>query len=178
MTQAFYGSPPGFTDPEDEDTIEMQLSPEQVLELSRADAAAQAAPVAIPAPSVAVPSNDMPVPRQCLVPIPIRRAPVKGRFHGLRIAGLLSIAVASVSVSAVAYLGTAGVRPNRVAADRVTGSTTPEALTQSLTDNAPVRFTNPFDTAEVFEFLPGTSETDAHDAVANLLLERARTNAR
>jgi hypothetical protein len=38
----------------------------------------------------------------------------------------------------------------------------------------PVRFTNPFDASEVFEFPPGTSSTYAHDAVAELLLQRAR----
>ena len=38
----------------------------------------------------------------------------------------------------------------------------------------PVRFRNPFDTSEVFEFPPGTSETEARDAVADLLLKRAQ----
>jgi hypothetical protein len=38
----------------------------------------------------------------------------------------------------------------------------------------PVRFTNPFDTSEVFEFPPGTSETAARDAVAAFLIQRAR----
>jgi hypothetical protein len=38
----------------------------------------------------------------------------------------------------------------------------------------PVKFTNPFDANEVFEFPPGTSETEARDAVASMLLERAR----
>jgi hypothetical protein len=38
----------------------------------------------------------------------------------------------------------------------------------------PVRFANPFDATEVFEFPPGTSETEAHDAVAGLLMKRAQ----
>lgn len=37
-----------------------------------------------------------------------------------------------------------------------------------------VRFANPFDAAEVFEFPPGTSEMQAREAVARFLLERAR----
>jgi hypothetical protein len=37
-----------------------------------------------------------------------------------------------------------------------------------------VRFSNPFDATEVFEFPPGTSEAEARDAVAELLLQRAR----
>lgn len=38
----------------------------------------------------------------------------------------------------------------------------------------PVRVVNPFDDSEVFEFPAGTSEREAHDRVAELLLERAR----
>jgi hypothetical protein len=38
----------------------------------------------------------------------------------------------------------------------------------------PVEFVNPFDPGEVFEFPPGTSAGEAHDAVAQLLLDRAR----
>lgn len=38
----------------------------------------------------------------------------------------------------------------------------------------PVRIANPFDASEVFQFPAGTSETDAHLAVASMLLERAR----
>jgi hypothetical protein len=38
----------------------------------------------------------------------------------------------------------------------------------------PVRFANPFDASEVFEFPPGTSETEAHDAVADILTKRAQ----
>ena len=38
----------------------------------------------------------------------------------------------------------------------------------------PVYFTNPFDATEVFEFPPGTSQSQAHSAVAELLLARAR----
>jgi hypothetical protein len=37
----------------------------------------------------------------------------------------------------------------------------------------PVRFANPFDSQEVFEFPAGTSESEARDAVAQLLIERA-----
>jgi hypothetical protein len=38
----------------------------------------------------------------------------------------------------------------------------------------PVRFANPFDATEVFEFPPGTSENEAHDAVADILTKRAQ----
>ena len=38
----------------------------------------------------------------------------------------------------------------------------------------PVRFANPFDPAEVFEFPPGTSPEYAREAVAEFLIDRAR----
>lgn len=41
-------------------------------------------------------------------------------------------------------------------------------------DGETVKFRNPFDPGEVFEFPPGTSRADARDKVAELLLERAR----
>jgi hypothetical protein len=37
----------------------------------------------------------------------------------------------------------------------------------------PVRVANPFDSSEVFEFPAGTSEADAHEAIAGFLIERA-----
>ena len=39
---------------------------------------------------------------------------------------------------------------------------------------APVRIKNAFDATEVFEFPPGTTESEAREAVAELLLSRAR----
>ncbi len=38
---------------------------------------------------------------------------------------------------------------------------------------APVRVANPFDSSEIFEFPYGTSEADAHEAIAGFLMERA-----
>jgi hypothetical protein len=38
----------------------------------------------------------------------------------------------------------------------------------------PVRFANPFDASEVFEFPAGTTRAEAHDRVAEILLQRAR----
>jgi hypothetical protein len=40
-------------------------------------------------------------------------------------------------------------------------------------ESAPVRVKNPFDDSEVFEFPPGTSDVEARDAVADVLLKRA-----
>jgi hypothetical protein len=40
--------------------------------------------------------------------------------------------------------------------------------------DAIVKYPNPFDPTEIFEFPPGTNRTDARQAVADLLLQRAR----
>ena len=45
--------------------------------------------------------------------------------------------------------------------------------TQGAPLDEPLRVANPFDASEVFEFPAGTSEADAHEAVAGFLLERA-----
>jgi hypothetical protein len=43
----------------------------------------------------------------------------------------------------------------------------------SMSVGEPLRVANPFDSSEIFEFPAGTSEADAHEAVAGFLLERA-----
>ncbi len=54
---------------------------------------------------------------------------------------------------------------------QITQSQTPAP--QQFAQGEPVRFANPFDTDEVFEFPPGTTEAQARDAVADVLLKRA-----
>ena len=49
-----------------------------------------------------------------------------------------------------------------------------ESFAPSLREATPVLFNNPFDPTEVFEFPPGTGEAEARDAVAQMLLARAR----
>jgi hypothetical protein len=44
---------------------------------------------------------------------------------------------------------------------------------QGAAVDEPVRVANPFDASEVFEFPAGTSEADAHEAIAGFLMERA-----
>lgn len=43
----------------------------------------------------------------------------------------------------------------------------------SVSVGEPLRVANPFDSSEIFEFPAGTSEADAHEAVAGFLIERA-----
>jgi len=44
---------------------------------------------------------------------------------------------------------------------------------QSAALDEPLRVANPFDESEIFEFPAGTSEADAHEAIAGFLMERA-----
>ena len=90
----------------------------------------------------------------------------------------ISAAAMAAVTSALVYLAlppelpTVGpVTPTLAAVAPVMGS--PAAVPAN--EPVPVRFANPFDASEVFEFPPGTSKADARDAVANLLLERARS---
>jgi len=46
--------------------------------------------------------------------------------------------------------------------------------TEGAPATTPIRFKNPFDRSEIFEFPAGTSLEDARQSVANLLLQRAR----
>jgi hypothetical protein len=52
------------------------------------------------------------------------------------------------------------------------------AAPAQLAEGEPVRFANPFDANEVFEFPAGTSESQARDAVAEVLLKRAASRQR
>jgi hypothetical protein len=53
--------------------------------------------------------------------------------------------------------------------------TAPSGADQSAESlDSPVRFSNPFDASEVFEFPAGTSDEQARQSVAALLLARAR----
>jgi hypothetical protein len=52
--------------------------------------------------------------------------------------------------------------------------TPPTATLPAEPPGPPVRFRNPFDASEVFEFPPGTSDDSARESVAAMLLQRAR----
>jgi hypothetical protein len=85
-------------------------------------------------------------------------------------------------VLAFSVLGTAiGVVLGVVVADRistVTISAPPSATHLAESLDSTVRFGNPFDASEVFEFPPGTSVDQARQSVAAMLLQRARDRQR
>ncbi len=109
---------------------------------------------------------------------PLKRAPLKGEPRSTVIFGVVAAAVTLLGGGV--FLAKSRTRPPvapvpvvaaTVAALPASGA--PAAPPQSA-EVVPVRFTNPFDKTEVFEFPPGTSDIEARDAVAELLAQRAR----
>jgi hypothetical protein len=82
--------------------------------------------------------------------------------------GILTLGVIAAAYFAVASSGGGG---RLMTQERAPQSQLPASAPAS--EGEPVRFANPFDPKEVFEFPAGTSEAEARDAVAEMLMERA-----
>jgi hypothetical protein len=149
MTKQLDGNSGGFTDAEC-DTIELELSAEQMLALSRADAPLRPNPLAVSS-------------------LPIEPKDQRGAWPAV----ILVVAAVSVLSGGIAYFATTPAQPVPVDGNNVVRTATPETTAPHSADNAPVRFANPFDATEIFEFPSGTSDTEARQAVADLLLQRA-----
>lgn len=191
----FLGSVPADAiDTEDDDTIEMELSESAMRMLSQAAALAeQPCPSPNPTPPNPAPALNDPEVRagpeeradaavQSVAGERVLREP-RPAMSRIQLAILLgSVAVASALLTAVTYIATTrSVRPAPVAASVVSSPPAPVIVPPpppppaSSTEPAePVRFVNPFDRKEVFEFPAGTSKADARNAVAELLYERAQ----
>jgi hypothetical protein len=157
MASPLDGSSAGLVDNEDQDTIELELSAEQVLALSQASVAEQ------PSPHSAPPKHEL---------SSTAKPDKKVRD---RIALAVIVVVALSLVSAMVYLTTPPEAPAPVVETLAAEQPLPEAPRLPPADEEePVRLKNPFDAKEVFEFPPGTSKAEARDAVAALLLQRAR----
>jgi hypothetical protein len=136
----------------EEDTIEMQLSDAQAQELARA-----AQPEAAPAAAAVV----------------TRRKRVRRHSPWSTVA--IAATLSAIS-SGITYVAATRAQANRAAEPQsYTAALAPSpAPHTALPGEVPVKFVNPFDATEIFEFPAGTSETGARDAVAELLLIRAR----
>jgi hypothetical protein len=103
----------------------------------------------------------------------IRRSP--GRARRLPWAAMMAAAAVAVLSSGISYV--AGLRAG-ISPLVVTRNTPgPSVATQEIATPValpPVRYANPFDPGEIFEFPAGTSARQAHDSVAQILLDRAR----
>ncbi len=90
---------------------------------------------------------------------------------------VLSGATAAGVMGLLVYLASPSEPPPGVAAAPVAApamATATSVVPARLDEGPPVRYRNPFDRSEVFEFPAGTTRAQAHDAVADVLLERAR----
>ena len=77
--------------------------------------------------------------------------------------------IVTVSIAGVTHV----LMPSKRTDSSTTTSQQTSAAPEQIARDQPVRFANPFDSQEVFEFPPGTTETEARDAVAAVLKERA-----
>lgn len=86
----------------------------------------------------------------------------------------LALTLAAVAAGSALYSNLEPANSGRPATSGVPASTQQEWVAMATQPvGEPLRVANPFDSTEVFEFPSGTSEADAHEAVAGFLLERA-----
>jgi hypothetical protein len=135
----------GEADESSADTLELMLSPEDMLKLTGAAA-----------PEPALP----------------RAPPIFTVRMGLAIGVALGLSAGAWSIYSFSHRPPMQAR----AVQAITHSAAPEPnpVIPAPAAPLPVRFANPFDASEIFEFPAGTSEAAAHQSVAELLLQRAR----
>jgi hypothetical protein len=184
-------------DYDDDETIELELNGSAIRALTEAAAHAQAAfeeradPRLTPAEANGQETRgfEPETPPGSQGTVSVACAPRKSRRFALLSLGMAAAAIAGL-LGGLAYLATAGARhPLAIVADSGSRPTVaPEAATSvpasapasalapapPVTPDVPVRFKNPFDASEVFEFPAGTSQAEVRDAVAELLSQRAR----
>ena len=142
-----------------EDTVEFELTAEEQLELWRAAAA-----IAEPVPKPQPPSG--------YDTFICRRTD--------RVDRICTVAFATIVLGVTVATGwrviEATPRPPAAAAVKVTA--TPALAAAVQPQPGVVQVLNPFDSAEVFEFPANTTESDAREAIAQLLLKRASERLR
>ena len=140
------------------DTIEIELSKSDIQPLAQEETA----PVSIPQPATACSTGS-----SSSLPQSQRR-----RWQLASIAGIV------IGVTAFVAVASGDLRAKPKSTDRTLIEASAGAPAPSPQSDSPqpqtVRFSNPFDSAEVFEFPAGTSEADARQAVAETLMQRAQ----
>jgi len=150
MTRASEEDSAEFADDIGDDTIELALTEEDMLALSRAAEVEhiEASPGSSALIATGVFLSDQSMRSRRWLPV-------------------LASSVLGVGISIAL-----GVVAHRISTVATTVPSVAERSAESL--NSPVRFSNPFDASEVFEFPPGTSDEQARQSVAATLLQRAR----
>jgi hypothetical protein len=156
-----------------DDTIELELTPEQLQELSLA--AELAEPIAPSRPSA-------PGARERISPVlctPQPRFETDPTDHPRRWhqSSIVKMAAATIAYAAFAWWSAGQIagqpRPAATAAARPTAVIPRPALMTSVSKPT-VQVKNPFDATEVFQFPAGTSDAESHEKVAQILIQRAR----
>jgi hypothetical protein len=132
------------------DTIEIELTPE---DLSPPSATQQQAS-----------SSDAVVTARSNVQRPVAR-----------ITRPLAVMFAFVALRSVAqYGGLVAIQPHDLVKP-VAAPASPQLVYEKPEQpSSPMRMANPFDSSEVFEFPAGTSKAEARESIANVLMQRAR----
>jgi hypothetical protein len=143
------------TDPQaGEDTVELELTAAEQLDLSRAAAAALS-------PSQVAPSD------------PGYDTLICARTRRADILGTVTFALFVCAIVAAAGWHTFSRQPDSHV-PTLASSPPPTAPVMQQPQPAVVQVVNPFDATEVFELPPETGEAEARDVIAQLLLQRAR----
>jgi hypothetical protein len=154
MTERSQGQASARADDSDEDTIELELTSEQLLAISKGAREAQTAVKLTADPATAA----------SLVRKSRRLWPV-------------ALVAIIVSLTTIAWWTAATLRATERDASVATVPSLPALAPQSepaLDPDPPVKIRNPFDANEVFEFPAGTDPAATRESVAQLLLQRAR----
>jgi hypothetical protein len=175
--------PPGGTilfdaDP-DEDTIEMVLTPADRRLLAQAAEEQQRAAASAAEPLSHLPTTDSTLPS---MPGQTTRTDnsmslARGALAGFAGALVIVIAMASLSTTRLATATKPSPPPQtpKLVATAAAAAPAPvESPPPPVAEAQPLRFKNPFDKSEVFEFPPGTTPEEARASVADLLMQRAQ----
>jgi hypothetical protein len=149
--------PAGRARDSSDDTIELQLTREQQLALSEA-AWARAHPDEVGCVSPALEDENL----------------AFRRTAHIDTVGNVTFAVAVLAIVVVSLWPAASDPLPPPVTGPVPVALAAPAVQTVVPQGMPVRITNAFDATEVFEFPPGTPESEAREAVAELLLSRAR----
>jgi hypothetical protein len=158
-------------------STEVELSADDLLALAKVPSIGEpeSAPVASASASVhTAPASRSAESRPASSQMRAARAPSTRRVMW-RIALALGLTTAAIvgGVPLYQYGSSRGAHPSSMPISPQRWIGVDSSASDEEPEGEPVRFANPFDASEVFEFPPGTNEAEARDAVRRMLVERA-----
>jgi hypothetical protein len=155
-----------------DETIELELTPEQLSHLSQA-AAEAAEPAAVQLPVVAA---EEPVPPVFAAPPPLLTPGVEARGQRWQPLALTKIAAVTLTYVAFAWWSASqlAAHPQPPAVTAAIPPIVAHPVVPAASSAPVVKFVNPFDKTEVFEFPAGTTPAESREKVAQILMQRAQ----